>query len=1441
MKHSFSKRLTAWLLTVVMAVTMLPAMAAAAESEAASPLPAAETEAEIPTVPETPAPSEAPEAPEAPEDDGDTEGVYSNGEDAQPQGLMRAPMLTAEADDKRAYYQIIMEDGTAIKLYPGVTGGHCIRTNESTEAEPGGETPDDYVVRLVGKPAGSTTYHYTLYLKNFKGQSITYCDGETGGPNNRDYLYVEVEGDNYLTAGTESLRDGVYTAIGRTILKGNQDITYRISNNHPARGLLTIKAVNGDVSGMKKAYGIACQNLNLSGSAIQSGSFVLNVTLSGNKTGDDRAITVTNRLIIDSYASMILNVQGLNAVYNESKFYGNHTTNPPNDESKFTYFLINTEGNVNVTLDAMGLSGRACAFYNGYYQDHNFAPWTDGVNELRKVGKMTVTVRNLNSDQLADARANPTSIWWVGAKPGWKTESGKGLLLEELQADGTCIFEYAPGVTPSQIAKVIIYDGAIGNGHYLARAGKEYPPGLGTTIYAPITAPKMWDNIPFKCWTTVDGAPLTFTSADGATSDFAVLLLEPKSTTKLLAMYDPFTSQPKWEPVYNKTYNCYDGKITWEAAYGMQVAAGRLVPENYTLNDSLEPVAVTDPKGRDVLEVWSGVSRFSIEDENCNYSVPEGRYRIALRNGRDGRWHYSEPFNISYALAEPQISPGGGFPDGDKVEVTISSAADAEIWYRVYDDTTQTMPDVQSYTGWFEIPVTSDRGTVVVEAYATKDGKQSAWATAKFSAKPAAPTVKLPDGTTAKSGTTYLYYDAADISAVVPDGVEVRYGAAPPSNGAPGTKLGKGETFTVSNGDGHLQTTYLCARKTIRSGKRTYTAWSEPFSLVLARVGDLPDPIVKVGGKVMENGSTYTVNGSAEVTLTRPEYCPVDAKLVYTKDSAIPSYCVEYTKPITISNQATKLDVYMRAWNSETNKYDASPGGIYHFQIKPGTAARKLFLTDATAYDSSGNEIKSAVSGTVVTVKANPYSESGYGVFHSWGGGGTQYLENKKVDTYQPEVTFVMPDNNVILKALYSTNRAEVQEAMKKTRLIVDMGGATNVGESIYLAVPQYRGISYSWWEGDEIGTEAQKLPPYASFDPSKTYTVKVTITANDGLSFPTTPEVTAAKWLSPDQEFAITQDKLTVDAEKKTITFELHLFKRLALTLPTLHPGDEIFSNSEVGGVPSGMYVRAISWREPKPSGYAGAAGTEYTILELALKTDGDCLPMIPTVTDTTADPVSCTVNGKPYTCTIIADRGLVCLKDIKVPVVSQGVSVSGTAVSWNDTDNAVYLLYDGSAGDTDIKAEWKAGVYTTALAYTPVKGGMIANADGKRHDQTFTFQAIPAGDYKLVILKPGKYVPKIVPITVSEADCDCGQLKLWLYGDVNYDGKVNAADSTQVLRYFNAKSPNVFSQGSAQDQADRLLAANVNGDSIINAADSTQILRYFNNKLPNVLANLT
>ena len=966
---------------------------------------------------------------------------------------------------------------------------------------------------------------------------------------------------------------------------------------------------------------------------------------------------------------------------------------------------------------------------------------------------------------------------------------------------------------------MIFYDGETGGNtgyiRYRARAYKEYPPTDGATI----NAPKVGNDIPFKRWTTVDGAPLTFLSEDGATSDLAILQLEPKSTTKLLAMYDPFTSQPKWEPVFNKEENRNDGRIRWATGYGLEPTDSWLVPEDYTLKDDLNPIPVTDRRGAIVMDVKSGETLFS-NDLNFRYSVPAGRYRIALRDD-DSRWYYSDPFTIHYPLAQPQFTPEGGFTDSDTQTVTITAVEGAEIWYAVYDDTTQTSPAFQRYTEPLTIPVTTRQGTVVVAAYALKDGERSKTVQAKFSAKPAVPVVKLPDGTLAKNGGTYTYYDAADISAVAPDGVEIRYSANAPFDGALGTKLGKGETFTVSNGDGHVQITYLRARKTLQSGDQTYTAWSDLFMLNMVRVAYLPQATLKVNGRDMQSGATYTVDGSAEVTLTRPEYCPVDAQIVYSDNSAVPSYCTKYTGPITISHRATTLDVYTRAWNSEKNAYDASPRDVYHFQIKQGTTPWKLNLTNAKAYDSTGKQITTAYSGTVVTVRADP-SPGGTGAFYYWIGL-SGYLENPEVEKYLPEVTFVMPERIVTAKPSYTSSTV-----INYTKVIVDMD-ATAGGSSLYLDDPALRNISYSWWEGDTVGAEADKLSSYVTFDPNKTYTARVTVTANDGAAFDSEATVSTASRKKVSRAFTVPEHKLTRDGNT-SVTFEIHPAARLALTMPALHPGDQMLSAADFGGLPYGMNVRAITWASTPPA-YAGAVGSEYTISEMVLELDGTCPPVF----------IGCTLNGVSYSCSYSKENDAIILKDIKVPVVSHGVSVSGTAVSWNDTDNAAYLLYDGNTGDTDIKAEWKAGAYTAALAYTPVKGGMIANADGKRHDQTFTFQTIPAGDYKLVILKPGKYVPKIVPITVGEADYDCGQLKLWLYGDVNYDGKVNAADSTQVLRYFNAKSPNVFSQGSTQDQADRLLAANVNGDSIINAADSTQILRYFNNKLPNVLANLT
>ena len=160
-------------------------------------------------------------------------------------------------------------------------------------------------------------------------------------------------------------------------------------------------------------------------------------------------------------------------------------------------------------------------------------------------------------------------------------------------------------------------------------------------------------------------------------------------------------------------------------------------------------------------------------------------------------------------------------------------------------------------------------------------------------------------------------------------------------------------------------------------------------------------------------------------------------------------------------------------------------------------------------------------------------------------------------------------------------------------------------------------------------------------------------------------------------------------------------------------------------------------------------------------------------------------------------------------------GVTVSGTAMSWNATNDALYYLYPSTTEDADIKAEWKSGSYTGTACTS--KG--TPTASGKQFEQTFSFDTVAAGNYKLVIFKPGKYVPKIVPITVGSTDYTCGQLKLWLYGDVNYDGKVKAGDATQILKYTSYKR--TFSE-------EEMLAADVNNDGKIKAGDATQILKY-------------
>jgi len=173
---------------------------------------------------------------------------------------------------------------------------------------------------------------------------------------------------------------------------------------------------------------------------------------------------------------------------------------------------------------------------------------------------------------------------------------------------------------------------------------------------------------------------------------------------------------------------------------------------------------------------------------------------------------------------------------------------------------------------------------------------------------------------------------------------------------------------------------------------------------------------------------------------------------------------------------------------------------------------------------------------------------------------------------------------------------------------------------------------------------------------------------------------------------------------------------------------------------------------------------------------------------------------------------------------------TISGTAAAWDDSDNAVYLLYSSAVSDSDIRAD--VSLVTPLLnSYTAGRSSISLNGDGKRHDQVFTFTGVSDGTYKLAIFKPGKHVTKIISVGVGGGDLPLGEIKLWLYGDVTYDGIVNAGDVMQVKRHV-ASLDSIFDAGSDQDKADREMAANVtaivSGDVLVNAADIMQISRY-------------
>lgn len=166
----------------------------------------------------------------------------------------------------------------------------------------------------------------------------------------------------------------------------------------------------------------------------------------------------------------------------------------------------------------------------------------------------------------------------------------------------------------------------------------------------------------------------------------------------------------------------------------------------------------------------------------------------------------------------------------------------------------------------------------------------------------------------------------------------------------------------------------------------------------------------------------------------------------------------------------------------------------------------------------------------------------------------------------------------------------------------------------------------------------------------------------------------------------------------------------------------------------------------------------------------------------------------------------------------VKAGISISGTVISWNDADNAKYLLYDSTMSDADIKADLKLDTPEKALSYTATKGGVTKNADGKRYDQTFSFSQIPEGSYKLGVYKP-EYPVYIFDINANE-DILLNTVELYMLGDVNMDGHIKNYDATLLRKYI---------AGNTQLTIEQIKGpADLNRDGHIKNYDATLLRKY-------------
>ena len=861
--------------------------------------------------------------------------------------------------------------------------------------------------------------------------------------------------------------------------------------------------------------------------------------------------------------------------------------------------------------------------------------------------------------------------------------------------------------------------------------------------------------------------------------------------------------------------------------------------------------AVKDLKGSHVMGLRNsrlfadGNVKGAGDEELAWKKIPTGNYRIAYYDDETGRCFISTPFKFDPPVAPPYIDPVTQiFEQSSKtVPVTIAAERSQPIKYRLWDYDKNNWGAYKDYKEPFDVEVTSAQD-VRIKAYAGPTIKDIT-SEVRYALRPTGvPEVKYGNEVLSTTGANVperYFYDSIELTVEVPEGYEgyeVWYDKtyAPYESGSTihGIMVKDGKVTLNYGGEFNFK-----LAKVVTVGGQKYRSLSHSVTKIkLTKLETLPAPKVTVTTKegnqtlIPDGSNTYTMTENVvTVTLESTMSWPLNATIAYdTNGNATPRLSKNYTTPFEVRGAGT-LAVFTLVPKADGG-YDYE-GAAYTFKLAEslewvpvstyGGNCTASYRKEDGSWEGIFSYSKELKVGTRVKVTPNPpdgqvlkkWEIVNYDAYNIWG----DYLTD---EVYKPVLFFNVPKpqyssygsepKTLSIKATF----ASAAEANISGQTLVGLDMSKTVGESISLwdTTKDMRTISCQWWVGDRAGTEDNALPGAVKFDPNKTYTVQVTIKANPGASFASSAGVAIGHY---GGHFTVPNGKITRTGND-TLTFTATPIRQINLTMPApLTVGDPLPTTADVEGLPAGVTVQALTW--PGTSGNTVPEPVYDTVsAALTLKADGTHPILVGEY------PPYPTVNGEEYVyaSNSVTDGSKVTI-NIALPVKSKGVSVSGTAVSWNNTDNAEYRLYDGSTSDAAIKAEWKTGSYTGTACTS--KG--TPTASGKQFEQTFQFDTVTEGNYKLVIFKPGKYVPKIVPITVESTALDLGQLKLWLYGDVNYDGAVKTIDITMARQYF---------KGNLTLTDEQIAVMDMNGDGAIKVIDITILRQYFKGNISEI-----